>query len=79
VIHDSLWDDVLLHICRLLDPPQSGKDKENLTLRRLPPLVDPSIRADVERLLTEAQTKTAFARDIRNRHIGHIDVALALE
>src|SRR5437867_12009636 len=34
VIQDVLWDDVLLHIVRLTDPPRSvGKD--NLTLFRL--------------------------------------------
>src|SRR6185295_5019430 len=35
IIQDTLWDDILLHICRLTDPPETGKNK-NLTIQNLP-------------------------------------------
>lgn len=77
VIQDTLWEDVLLHIARLTDPPQTmGKD--NLTLQRLPALVDPTIRAEVTVLLEACLTKSGFARDWRKRHIAHGDLRLAL-
>lgn len=81
LIRDSMWEDVLLHICRLTDPTQSiGKQKkQNLTLQRLPPLVEPALRLKVERLLQAALEKCAFARDWRNRRIGHRDLGLALK
>jgi hypothetical protein len=39
VVQDVLWDDILLHIARLTDPPKQGV-YENLTLLRLPSLID---------------------------------------
>jgi hypothetical protein len=77
IIQDTLWEDVLLHISRLTDPPRSiGKD--NLTLHRLPALVDQELSSDIENLVKKAQTACAFARDWRNRHIAHRDLDLAL-
>jgi len=79
VVQDSLWEDTLMHLARLTDPEQSGPGKENLTLRRLPALVCDELRDDVGSLVNEAVNATAFARDWRNRHIAHRDLALALE
>src|SRR5438552_8389482 len=42
VVQDVLWEDTLLHIARLMDRPRRGYDKELLTLRNLPKLVDRS-------------------------------------
>lgn len=78
IVQDSLWEDVLLHIARLTDAPSSA-GKDNLTLRRLPPLVVPEVRAEVDRLLNECMEESAFARDWRNRHIAHRDLLLALD
>lgn len=77
VVQDSLWDDVLLHICRLTDPPKSA-GKDTLTLRRLPALVAAEILPSVEVLVDEALRRCGFARDWRNRRIAHRDLALAL-
>lgn len=56
IVQDTLWENVLLHIARLMDPPQSvGKD--NLCLRRLLALVAAPIRPDVEKMLQECQAK----------------------
>jgi hypothetical protein len=77
-LQGTLWEDILLHVCRLTDPAKQF-GKENLTLERLPDLVDAVIRADVESLLASAQQKCAFARDWRNRRITHSDLALSLK
>lgn len=78
IVQDALWEDALLHLARLTDPPCSA-GKKNLTLLRLPLLVDDDdLRGQLDTLLTQAQVKTAFARDWRNRHIAHRDLANAL-
>jgi len=71
-----MWEDVLLHLCRLTDPPQVGRQKrETLTLKRLPPLVeDLAIRAEVQRFVDAADQRTQFARDWRNRRLAHTEL-----
>lgn len=77
LVQDSVWEGILLHICRLTDPPQTmGKD--NLTLRRLPPLVLSTLRPKVEQIVEVARLRCEFARDWRKRHIAHRDLGLAL-
>ncbi len=76
-LQSTLWENILLHMCRMTDPLKSV-GKENLTLERLPSLVETKISADVMNLLVLAQQKCAFARDWRNRRISHNDLALAL-
>ncbi len=69
-----LWNDVLLHLCRITDPPQSV-GKSNLTIQRLPPLLtDATLRSNVEALVEKAKNSTSFARDWRNRHLSHRDL-----
>lgn len=65
------WEDVLLHLCRLTDPPQSvGHD--NLTVRRLPDSIpDANLQNQVRPLVDAANQKTQFARDWRNRRLAH--------
>ncbi|KNH29212.1 hypothetical protein ACS77_04820 [Pseudomonas syringae] len=75
---DSLWEDLLLHLARLTDPPQSVR-KSNLSLRRLQEAVIGSpVETAVETLTSKAVTATAFARDWRNRKLAHRDLDLAL-
>lgn len=79
IVQDTLWEDTLLHLCRLTDPPQSV-GRSNLTLRALPPLVNNSaLRAEVSALVDQAVHATAFARDWRNRRLSHHDLALAID
>lgn len=69
-----LWDDVLLHLCRLTDPPKSA-GKDNLSLTCLPPAVpDLRLRGEVEALVDLCQQRTAFARDWRNRRLAHTEL-----
>jgi hypothetical protein len=78
VVQDTLWEDVLLHIARLTDSPESMK-KANLSIRRFPAEIDDGpTKLAVETLIGEALTASEFCRDWRNRHIAHRDLRLAL-
>ena len=79
VIELTLWQDTLLHLARLTDPPQTRR-KDNLTIRRLPDLVGAdTLKVDLQKLIDAAGAATDFARDWRNRHIAHRDLKLALQ
>lgn len=79
VVQDVMWEDVLLHVARLTDPPKSA-GKANLTIHRLPDLVTDSVLASEVRALAEsASLKCAFAREWRHRHLAHRDLDLALD
>ncbi|UCF05216.1 MAG: hypothetical protein JSV33_15060 [bacterium] len=79
VVQDVLWEDVLLHIARLTDPPKSA-GRPNLTINRLAELIpDPIVAEDVHNLVNTAIQKCSFAREWRNRHLAHRDLDLAME
>ena len=74
-----LWDDLMLRVSRLTDPIQTA-GKDNLTVQLLPPFcVEPQLREEVRILADAAVEATKFARDWRNRHISHADLARAIE
>ncbi len=78
VVQDVLWDDVLLHIARLTDPPKLRRF-ENLTLLRLPEAFkDREVGPEVRKLVDLAKSRAEFAREWRNRRIAHRDLPLAL-
>ncbi|HET7286256.1 MAG TPA: hypothetical protein VFI71_02260, partial [Pyrinomonadaceae bacterium] len=78
LIQDTLWEDVVLHIARLTDPPQSA-GKLNLTVQSLATHIrDSATRARVAELVTRAIEQSEFCRDWRNRHLAHRDLHLAL-
>jgi len=78
ILHDTLWEDALLHLCRLTDQAEMG-GKQNLSIQGLPELcADPNLREEVAALVAKAIEAASFARDWRNRRIGHRDLALAL-
>lgn len=78
IVQDSLWEDTLLHIARMTDPPKSA-GKQNLTIRRLPHLLEErTLKAKISELIDKAVGKAEFCRDWRNRHIAHKDLGLAL-
>jgi HEPN superfamily AbiU2-like protein len=79
LLNDSLWNDLLLHLCTLTDDPEVGRRKrQTLTIRRFSKLVDPAIQKNIKRLVSDAVKKCEFARDWRDRHIAHRDLRLAL-
>jgi hypothetical protein len=82
LVQDRLWETMLLHLARLTDPAKSfGKDdKANLSIKALPDLIaDAALKSEVTNLIDEAVKSTEFARDWRNRLIGHRDLKLALQ
>lgn len=78
-LQDVMFEDVLLHICRLTDPPETGRGhRQNLTLLRLETVIEvPQLRTEVAALLQDVSARSAFARDWRNRHIAHRDLPTA--
>jgi len=79
ILQDSLWDDVLLHIARLTDPPRSA-GKSNLTIQRLPDLIsDERVKEKICGLIGVAKERSEFCRDWRNRKIAHRDLGLAMQ
>ncbi len=79
IVQDSLWEDTILHIARLTDPPQS-MGKENLSIQRLPLLVaDENLKQNLKDKIAIAITSSEFCRDWRNRRIAHKDLKLAIE
>ncbi len=74
-IQTTLFEDVLLAITRLTDPPGT-KGQTNLSLRSLVPLLKPGkLREELQHLLDKLDAKAAFARDWRNRRLAHRDLA----
>jgi hypothetical protein len=77
IVQDTLWENMLLHIARLTDPPQTlGKD--NLSIQRLPNLVDAIIKETISNQIQDVKDKTKFCRDWRNRYLAHSDFKLAI-
>ena len=69
-----MWEDVLLHLCRITDPPKSGRH-DHLTIMRSPDEIpDLALRAEVQQLVDDAKEKTRFARDWRNRYLAHLEL-----
>lgn len=78
VVQNTLWEDVLLGLAKLADPPKSS-GKGNLSLQSLPRLVqDQVFRGKIEVLLHAALASCKSARDWRNRRIAHCDLQVAL-
>jgi len=78
IVQDTLWDDLLLHIARLTGPIKSmGKD--NLTVRRLPDLIDDqALRLDLSRRIESCLHQAAYVSDHRSKRLAHHDLAMAL-
>ena len=82
LVQDRLWETTLLNLARLTDPVVSpGKDeRKNLTIKALSDLIeDTKLKDQVTGLIENVVKLTEFARDWRNRHIGHRDLKLALQ
>ena len=78
-VQQMSWNDLILRLTRLTDPPQSA-GKDNLTVRRLPSLCeDLELRQEVCSLVQKAVDAAGFARDWRNRYISHSDLTRAID
>ena len=79
IVQDSLRHDIIIHIARLTDPAKTFNN-DNLTICALTDLVDDDdLRVCVEGLVKDAQEKTKFVRDWRNKRIAHNDLSHALQ
>jgi hypothetical protein len=66
-----LFQDIVLSLSRLSDPPGTG-GQQNLTLLRLPSLIrDAALRAQCNAALDDFSLKTQFARNWRHRRFAH--------
>lgn len=78
-VQDAMWNDVLLHVARLIDSTSTA-GKANLSLRRLPDVIaNEKCKVAVRELLAKAQVATEFCRDWRNRRLAHRDLRLSLD
>jgi hypothetical protein len=77
-VQDALWADVLLGLTRLTDPPKSV-GKHNLTVTRIPDLLECDLKNSVEELVEAAVDLATFARDWRNRYFAHRDLQHAID
>jgi AbiU2 len=78
VIQDVLFEDTLLAISRIAGPKQSF-GKKNLSIEWLPTLTEGrELHADCVRLVQQAKSACAFAKDWRNRRLAHRDLELSL-
>lgn len=72
------YEDAMLHISRLSDPPETGGSKRpNLTIMRLPLAIsDAALREKVETAVAEAHGRCQFARTWRNKRLAHSDLTV---
>jgi hypothetical protein len=78
VLQDVMWNDLLIGLARITDPPKSA-GKSNLSVRCLPDLLkDVPIHEAVSSQVSLVLQNAAFARDWRNRHLAHRDLSRAI-
>jgi len=76
-LNKLLFEDGMLHLCRLTDPPGKAR-QENLTVCRLAYLItEPKSKfpKQVRQGVDEAVAKCEFARRWRNKRLAHSDLA----
>jgi hypothetical protein len=72
--YEVFWDRALVQISALT----CSATAKNITVRRLPVLVDAKIKADVRNAVNEAVLAAKFTDDPRNKWIAHRDKNLML-
>ncbi|MDM0068368.1 hypothetical protein [Variovorax sp. J31P207] len=81
MIFDTLWSEILLHMTRIAGPAVTrinGSEFHNLTIQRLPALVDAAARPGIEALVKTAVAACRFAQPARNKVLEHRDLLVAL-
>ena len=79
IIDDTMWDDMILHLSRLVGPKKS-MGKENLTIRRMPELIqDLVLRNEIQGLVDSCQLHCTFVTDHRNKRLAHYDLEVATQ
>ncbi len=78
IVQQNLWESVLLGISRLAGPKDTYR-KQNLSLSRLVEMIDRTeVKVDAKARLQQLVDVSFFAKDWRDRHIAHRDLALSL-
>jgi AbiU2 len=70
IVNEVFFENAILGIARLTAGKNSG-GRAALTVQRLPDLVDPQLRVELQPLVDEAVSAAKFALDWRNNHIAH--------
>jgi hypothetical protein len=77
-LHRLFFEDAMLHLCRLSDPPKTRLrtgDRENLSVLALSALVsDPVLKASVGTKTDQVRKNCEFARKWRNQRLAHTDL-----
>ena len=77
------FEDAMLHLCRLTDPPKARLpkgDRRSLTVLALAEMVsDPALKVAILARTRDVREKCAFARMWRNRRLAHTDLACLRE
>jgi hypothetical protein len=79
LVQDILWDDIVLHIARLVERAGRG-DRQVLTIQRIPAFVggtriESTAKAHVDAVITATQ----FVREWRNKRVAHRDLQQLLK
>jgi hypothetical protein len=73
-LNKLLFEDAILHLCRLTDPPRMKKHS-NLTIMKLAETInDSELRAKVKASSERAKRKCEFARKWRDKYLAHADL-----
>ena len=80
LVQDVLWENLLLQVARLTDPVRTASHK-NLTFQQIPVCFadQPAKHRELSDHVQAAVDAAAFARDWRNRRIGHRDLEHSLD
>jgi hypothetical protein len=77
-VQNILWENLLLGVARITDPPETFK-KKNTTLQTIGQhLADSGFKVEFEKDLNDILMECQFCRDWRNRWIAHMDYELGV-
>jgi hypothetical protein len=76
MVQKIMYEDAMLHLSRLTDPGRQF-GHENLSIRRLPDLIDDAgLRIQVAQATDRALASCAFAREWRDKRLAHSDASI---
>lgn len=75
ILRRLLFEDAMLNLCRLTDPPKTFGRHENLTIMNLSDAIsDPGLKAAVDMAASQARAQCDFARQWRDKRLAHTDL-----
>lgn len=83
MIFNTLWSEILMQIARVAGPVETqdrdGNHLPNLTIQRLPMLVDPKLKRRLRVSVDAAVEAAKFITPARNKVLAHFDLPTALD